>query len=641
MFGRIDVKDVYVKVLSSIRLNRKLYLIIFIYTLVFSIITILRNYMFLTSGFDLGIFNQAFWTTLFEHKLFYETGNLSFNPGGLFFGAHFSPILFLLLPFYAIYPGVEVFIVIQAIVLALGAVPVYWMARDHLGKDFATKAAMLYLFYPPLHYLTMTVFQLEALLPTLFLFSVYYLEKEQWKGYFLFLCLSMLTIEFVPIFTFFIGLYGLVLWKRGIFKNSKLALKCVILTFIISVLMFFLALEAKVYFNSYVSPIPSQFSHWSNPTDVINALVYQWLRKVYYWLGLFVPFLFLPFLSLEVLIMVVPWMVASSITKAGPYYNIYYKYTGFVIPFIFVALLKALRKVTTTSNSIDLHRMKKVLLLLFVSMLAFNLFLPVAPFAPWSYQLPISSEHTELLRRVLALVPSNASILTQNDIFPHVSSRGEAYMYFPSYRNVSVEYILVDLSTIWYKYEPTLGGEKIPPDVVVADALITKEYGILASAKGILLLKKGYAGEPIIFLPITVEYNHKHLILKYGEVIKDSSSDSGLVLHHRKNDPPNGFWYGPYVDLPPGKYKVTFKLKVDPPVEDILLIINASANAGQLNFASFVVQSEDFDSLGEWQNFTFYFELKALEQLVEFVSIHAKEGVNIYLDHVLLEQVSI
>jgi len=67
----------------------------------------------------------------------------------------------------------------------------------------------------------------------------------------------------------------------------------------------------------------------------------------------------------------------------------------------------------------------------------------------------------------------------------------------------------------------------------------------------------------------------------------------------------------------------------------------ASLSSLSLNFASFVVQSEDFDSLGEWQNFTFYFELKALEQLVEFVSIHAKEGVNIYLDHVLLEQVSI
>ena len=100
-----------------------------------STITILKHNAFLTSGFDLGIFNQAFSTTLFDGKLFYETADLSFNPGGSFFGVHFSPILFLLLPFYAIYPSVENLLVMQTVILALGAFPIYWMSRDKLGKN--------------------------------------------------------------------------------------------------------------------------------------------------------------------------------------------------------------------------------------------------------------------------------------------------------------------------------------------------------------------------------------------------------------------------------------------------------------------------------------------------------------------------
>ncbi len=640
MSGRIGVKDFFIRVVDQIRSNTILCLAIFIYVIVFSILMISRHYTFLTSGFDLGIFNQAFWTTLFENRLFYETGDLSFNPRGLLFGTHFSPILLLLLPFYAIHPGVETLMVIQSTVLALGAVPVYWMTRDHFRKDIATALAVLYLAYPPLHYLTIDAFHLEALLPTFFLFTIYYLEKECWKRYFFFLWLSMLTIEFAPIITFFIGLYGLVLWKRKVFKNSKYALKYMVLTLIFSVLIFLLALESKAYFNPYVSPVPSTFELHS-PPDTISTIVFQWYRKLYYWLCFFAPFLFLPFLSPELLIMIVPWMGASSMSRAELYYSIYYHYNGFVIPFIFVALLKSLRKITTVPNSINLRSMKKVLSLLFVSMLIFGLFLPFGPFTPWSYQLPIATERAELLRRVLALVPPNGSILTQNDIFPHVSNRVEAYMYFPSFRNVCVEYILVDISSIWYKWVPGIGGEKIPPSVIVADALASKEYGILASARGILLLKKGYNGSPVIFLPITTMYNYEHLKLKNGEVIEDFSSDSGLVLHHRKEDPEGTFWNGPYVDLPPGRYKVTLKLRIDPPAEGILLELNVTVKAGLRNICSFIVHSGDFESLEEWQEFAFYFELKALEQSVEFKGTQVKEGVSIYLDRMLLEQVDI
>jgi uncharacterized membrane protein len=110
-----DIRRVFVRVRSSVSSNWVLYLAVFVYIIVMSSIAILKQYAFLTSGFDLGIFNQAFHTTLFDGKLFYETGDLSFNPGGSFFGVHFSPILFLLLPFYAIHPSAENLLVMLVI----------------------------------------------------------------------------------------------------------------------------------------------------------------------------------------------------------------------------------------------------------------------------------------------------------------------------------------------------------------------------------------------------------------------------------------------------------------------------------------------------------------------------------------------
>ena len=110
---------------TSFSANKPLYLAIIFYVIALSAFTILKEKAFLTSGFDLGIFNQAFSTTIHQHRFFYETGDLSFNPNGNFFGVHFSPILFILLPFYAIYPSPETLLVMQTVILALGALPVY------------------------------------------------------------------------------------------------------------------------------------------------------------------------------------------------------------------------------------------------------------------------------------------------------------------------------------------------------------------------------------------------------------------------------------------------------------------------------------------------------------------------------------
>ncbi|MCJ7469449.1 DUF2079 domain-containing protein, partial [Candidatus Bathyarchaeota archaeon] len=74
-----------------------------VYTLTFSYFTIMKHYEFRSYAWDLGIFNQSFWTTLYEGRFFYNNVELLVNPSGSFFGIHFSPILFLILPIYAVY----------------------------------------------------------------------------------------------------------------------------------------------------------------------------------------------------------------------------------------------------------------------------------------------------------------------------------------------------------------------------------------------------------------------------------------------------------------------------------------------------------------------------------------------------------
>jgi len=76
------------------------FLCIILYTLIFSSYTILKHNAFNTYAWDLGIFNQGFWTTVNLDKLFYYTCEMHLVESGSFFGVHFSPILVTLIPIY-------------------------------------------------------------------------------------------------------------------------------------------------------------------------------------------------------------------------------------------------------------------------------------------------------------------------------------------------------------------------------------------------------------------------------------------------------------------------------------------------------------------------------------------------------------
>ena len=633
-----DIKDALSKLQSFLSANWKLYITILVYVIVFSAIMIFKHNSFFTSGFDLGIFNQSFWTTLFERKLFYSTGDLSFNPGGSFFGVHFSPMLFLLLPFYAIYPSVETLLVLQSIVLALGAIPLYWMGREKLGKNVALCISILYLVYPPLNYLNLNDFHLQAFLPTFFLFAVYYLEREKWPHFLAFVILSMTTIEFTQIIAIFVALYGLILYRRRKFVDSRRALKYIILTFLISVLWFILALKVKEFFNPYTSPVPTPFHlAVSDPISGLCLIFNDWGSKVFYIICFLAPLAFTPLLALEPLVMTIPWIGASFITNHSLYYSVYSQYTGFIIPFIFIALIKAIERLT--ANGIAPKRVKKILLMLFLATTVFAVYTPFAPGSPWMYQIPVSTEQSRLLNEVLLLVPQNAPILTQNNIFPHVSNRLDAFMYIPPNRDVSVEYILVDVNSIWYDWGPDISGEKLLPSDVVPEALRSREYGIFASAKGMLLLKKDYTDVPIVFVPYTAKYDYRVLTLPSGSIIEDNTSSSGRILCHDRRDDKGVFWCTPYINLPPGLYNVTYVVKTRSEVNPSDEILAVYVENPIYKIAEKHVYGEQFSSKGQWFNLTLTFGLDNVVENIELKGL-VYSDYEIYLDYIDIEQLS-
>ncbi|MFN3805235.1 MAG: DUF2079 domain-containing protein, partial [Pyrobaculum sp.] len=80
-------------------------LYIAIYIIAFGGLSILRHKLFYSYAYDLGIFVQALYTTWRGYGLLYETPDSMFADSYL--GIHFSPILLLLVPLFALFPHAE------------------------------------------------------------------------------------------------------------------------------------------------------------------------------------------------------------------------------------------------------------------------------------------------------------------------------------------------------------------------------------------------------------------------------------------------------------------------------------------------------------------------------------------------------
>jgi len=513
------------------------YFSIIAYTIIFSYYTILKLNVFTAYAWDLGIFNQSLWTTLYNGNFFFSNVELFVNPTGIFFCIHFSSILFLVLPFYSLHSSPETLLIFQSFILALGALPLYYYTKNVLKqRTIAVVFSLVYLMYPALHGINWFDFHVQAFLPVLLFSMMYYLKKEKWPLYFLFTFLSLFVAENVPLIILFIGFYCFWFYRKQLFKTIKTKkiidnrIFIPILTVTIAVSWMLLALWIqKTYFpvDPAYSELYKAVDNWSvlgiksdpltlplyvifNPGSMIAAISYEMFEKSLYLILLFAPLLFLSLKS-SITGITLAWFFPILLSNYRPYYLIGNHFPAYVIVFLFIGAIEGMKKNVSLPHFPTLNMYSKYLML---TSLIFVIF--VSPLSPLmgafvndfseannffsDYHPPELTEHAKLLQKVVDLVPNDASILTQNNIFPHFSSRSNSYVYpvpvyiekappeaIDNYINDIVEkseFVLIDSTT----------------DFFSSNAILTKidsmdVYGVYANVDGIRLFKKNYQGE--------------------------------------------------------------------------------------------------------------------------------------------------
>ena len=134
----------------------------------FALLSVQVQDAYAAPGYDMGIFDQGVWLLSRFHAPFVTV------MGRDLFGDHTSFVLLLAVPLYWLWPEAQTLLVLQAALLAAGAVPVYLLGRRRLESTWmATALAGAYLLNPALQNGNLEQFHPEAFLVLFVAVAIY------------------------------------------------------------------------------------------------------------------------------------------------------------------------------------------------------------------------------------------------------------------------------------------------------------------------------------------------------------------------------------------------------------------------------------------------------------------------------------
>ena len=265
---------------------------------------------FRTGRGDLGNMVQAIWNTLHGHLL---EGTTVHGHQRARLGYHVDPILLLFVPLFWIWSSPLLLVIVQALAVSSGALPVFWLARKHLDSPrAAAHFAFAYLLYPFTQFAAFTIsssFHPVALAVPLVLFAVWFLDEDRLVAFSAMALLACTTKEEIPLAIGCLGIWYAFRKRRPAVGLSIAAAGLAITLFdFLWVIPHFAPAGVNPFSGRYgaIGGTPGGIAHKlvSDPTAFVHAVAT--LNKSAYLVVLLVPFMGLCLLEPLVLLGAVP-----------------------------------------------------------------------------------------------------------------------------------------------------------------------------------------------------------------------------------------------------------------------------------------------------------------------------------------------
>jgi uncharacterized membrane protein len=437
----------------------------------FGLLAALEHRVFETGRFDLGNMVQAVWSTAHGRPL--DVTELDGDQTNRL-GAHVDPLLAAFAPLWWLWPSPTMLLVVQAIVIALGALPVFWLARKHLHSQWMPALfALAYLLYAPVQWLALDEFHAVELACPFLLYAIWYLDEERLLAALPFLGLAALTKEELPLVVAGLGVwYALARGHR--LAGAGIAVVGTALTaFYLSVVMpHYRGGDAPAFYDRYDavggSPGGIVKTLFTDPVVLVQAVTEG--RDLTYLLQLALPLAGLFLAAPLLLIPALPELAANLLSETATQTSIEFHYTAPIIPFLVAG---------TVLGAARVPRLATVAL-------ATSLAGAVVLGPLWVGELVPDrmSAHDRVAARAVGLVPPSAPVSSTNGLGAHLSERRRVFS-FPVIRDS--EWVAVDLRRASYLDRRSAASTAAIP---LARLLASGDWETVLDEDGILVLRR-------------------------------------------------------------------------------------------------------------------------------------------------------
>jgi uncharacterized membrane protein len=419
--------------------------LILTFIIVYTKICFLRFNAGMSNLYDLGNMEQAVWNTLHGNFLRTTTSNLNTRLGG-----HFDIFLVFLTPFYALWPSPKLLILIQNIIIGLGALPLFLIAKKTLRSSLAGLVfAFTYLISPILGAACLFDFHAITLVSSFLFFAFYFLLKKHYIFYFIFIVLALTCKEEVSLLIFLLGAY--IYWKY----NKKIGIVTLLLGLSWFVLAFFIIIPhfAQGAGNIFLTERYDYLG--SNKSQIIKSIITNpglllknlWdIKKLTYFLYLILPLgalmLFSPFTLLGI--------PSFAIYILSNYKGMFSGGVHYSAPLLFYLVLGSIFgikfwiKKVKKAEPIILY---SLLLLVLFSSLFFGCKFKLKIWGPEreSFHVAeasaVAEEKQPEIKKIKQLIPENVSLSSSPTVGVHFAARENIYL-FPRIDDAS--YVILD-----------------------------------------------------------------------------------------------------------------------------------------------------------------------------------------------------
>ena len=391
-----------------------------------------RHTAFWSGRFDLGNLTQAVWSTADGH--FLEITDLQGRQISRL-GAHFDPLVSALAPLWRIWPSPTMLLVVQAVAVAIGAVPVFLLARKHLGSEWAGLSfALAYLLYPPTEWLVVDDFHPVALATPLLLTGFWLLDEDRVLAFAVAGGLACLTKEHIGFTVAAIGIwYALARHRRAGWAIAVVGT---------AVSAIAIAVVVPHYAPGGGSPFESRYAAvGGSPPGIVKAAVTDpgtlfgavtEGRDLQYVFHLLVPLAFLSLLDLGATATALPEVALNLLSDAGTQTSIHFHYTAAAIPGLVVGAVFGAARLRRRSERLGTVLTRTVLATSVVATIAYGP-IPLWSHVPFGQKVGASQYRITARNHAAAaaarLVPERAAVSASNTMGAHLSARRRVFSF--------------------------------------------------------------------------------------------------------------------------------------------------------------------------------------------------------------------